>query len=296
MTSDDTSTTGAIHDIGYRHYTGPRLGRAYARTSLAIETLRASYGLGRTLRSKLAPMFLLAFVCLPALIWVTVGAVLKTDRLPVGFLEFLVTVVTPLVSIFAAVLAPSAISRDLRFRTLALYRSRPLGAGDYVLAKLIAAIAAIAIFLCTPMLILYLGGILAGIPWRQELSDFLCGMLGALLLAMWLASFSLLVAALTPRRGVGVAVIVTVLLVLVGAQGFVMGMSDELGKDTLATWSRLISPFMLADGIVEGAFDGDSITPYPPDGARQVAGLAAGYVATVGSFVALLFLRARRGL
>ena len=33
--------TGAIHDIGYRHYTGPRLGVPYIARSLAVHSLRA---------------------------------------------------------------------------------------------------------------------------------------------------------------------------------------------------------------------------------------------------------------
>ena len=59
--------TGAIHDIGYRHYDGPRLGAAYIRRSLFVETLRGAYGLGRSARSKVMPLGLLALMALPAL-------------------------------------------------------------------------------------------------------------------------------------------------------------------------------------------------------------------------------------
>ena len=38
--------TGAIHDIGYRQYDGPRLGPAYIRRSLTVQSLRGAYGLG----------------------------------------------------------------------------------------------------------------------------------------------------------------------------------------------------------------------------------------------------------
>jgi ABC-2 type transport system permease protein len=36
--------TSVIHDIGYRHYDGPRLGRPYAIRSLYLHNLRAAYG------------------------------------------------------------------------------------------------------------------------------------------------------------------------------------------------------------------------------------------------------------
>ena len=59
---------GEIHDIGYRHYEGPRLGAAYIRRSLFVETLRGTYGLGRSARSKIVPLSLLAIMALPAIV------------------------------------------------------------------------------------------------------------------------------------------------------------------------------------------------------------------------------------
>ena len=52
-----------IHNIGYRHYDGPRLGRAYARRSLFSQSLRGAYGLGRSAKSKVLPMLLFAVMC-----------------------------------------------------------------------------------------------------------------------------------------------------------------------------------------------------------------------------------------
>ena len=49
--STPTARAGAIHDIGYRHYDGARLGASYIRRSLFVETLRGAYGLGRSARS-----------------------------------------------------------------------------------------------------------------------------------------------------------------------------------------------------------------------------------------------------
>ena len=40
-------TTSIIHDIGYRHYEGRRLGRGYVLRSLYVHNLRAAFGLGR---------------------------------------------------------------------------------------------------------------------------------------------------------------------------------------------------------------------------------------------------------
>ena len=61
------SPTGSIYDLGYRGYTGPRLGRGFAIRSLFTHSLRTTYGLGRTTRAKLAPWFLLVFAVLPSI-------------------------------------------------------------------------------------------------------------------------------------------------------------------------------------------------------------------------------------
>jgi ABC-2 type transport system permease protein len=69
----DTHDTDVIHDIGYRAYDGPRLGRGHARKALFSQSLRGAYGLGRSAKSKVLPMILLGVMCAPALIMVAVA-------------------------------------------------------------------------------------------------------------------------------------------------------------------------------------------------------------------------------
>ena len=49
-----------IHNIGYRHYDGPRLGAGFIGRSLYVDTLRGAFGLGRSAKSKIMPFVLLA--------------------------------------------------------------------------------------------------------------------------------------------------------------------------------------------------------------------------------------------
>ena len=42
-----SAETGVIHDIGYRRYTGPRLGRAQIARALYWHSLRSAFGIGR---------------------------------------------------------------------------------------------------------------------------------------------------------------------------------------------------------------------------------------------------------
>src|SRR6476619_2107052 len=86
--SDPGAGTGEIHDIGYRHYDGPRLGAAYIRRSLFIETLRGAYGLGRSAKSKIVPIGLLALIALPALAMGIVTGYFHLGALPVGYTHY----------------------------------------------------------------------------------------------------------------------------------------------------------------------------------------------------------------
>ena len=68
-----TGDQSRIHDIGYRSYDGPRLGRSYATRSLYSQSLRGAYGLGRSAKSKVLPMLLFVVMCVPAAIMVAVA-------------------------------------------------------------------------------------------------------------------------------------------------------------------------------------------------------------------------------
>ena len=59
----------------------------------------------------------------------------------------------------------------------------------------------------------------------------------------------LLIAALTPRRGIGVAAVVATLTILGGVSAIVAGIAKDQDNLTLAGWAGLISPVTLVDGI-----------------------------------------------
>ena len=117
------SEQGVIHDIGYRHYKGRRLGRRYVTRSLLIDSLRGAYGLGRSARSKVMPVLLGALMCLPAVVIVVVVNTTGADRLPLAYTDYAFRLQT-VVAIFIAAQAPQCVSRDLRLHTKPLYLSR----------------------------------------------------------------------------------------------------------------------------------------------------------------------------
>ncbi|MET0695374.1 MAG: ABC transporter permease [Propionibacteriaceae bacterium] len=287
------SRQGAIHDIGYRHYDGPRLGRGYLRTSLFAESLKGSYGLGRSARSKIMPILLLASISLPALIISLVVAAFGADRLPITYTSYPFRLQVA-IAIFVAAQAPAIMSRDLRFRVISLYFSRPLSRGDYVLAKYAAMSTALFVLIALPLTILFLGALLAKLPLRDQLPDYLRAMVAALLYALLIAGIGLLVAAMTPRRGLGVAAVVSVLLVLSGVQLAVLGIADEFGYDRLAGYSGLLSPFSLVDGVATKLLGAQSALPAAPPGTLSGVVFTAVYVVVVVGCYAALLARYRR--
>ena len=80
---------------------------------------------------------------------------------------------------------------------------------------------AVALFLlmALPLTLLFAGALLAELPLGEQLPDYLRAMAGAAIYALVLAGIGLVVAAMTPRRGLGVAAVVAVLLVLSGSAG-----------------------------------------------------------------------------
>ena len=58
---------GVIHDLGYQHYDGPRLGRAAIIRALYWHSLRSAFGIGRGAKAKIVPILALGLMCLPAI-------------------------------------------------------------------------------------------------------------------------------------------------------------------------------------------------------------------------------------
>ena len=284
---------GAIHDIGYRHYDGPRLGTAYIRRSLFVDTVRGAYGLGRSARSKVMPFLLFGVMVLTAVVvGIVTSYVTVLDALPIGYTAFVITMQVA-ITVFLGSQAPAVVSRDLRYRTSALYFSRPLSRQQYVQAKYAGMAAALLLLLGVPITLLLVGALLAELPVGEQLPDYLRAMAGAALHALVLGGISLVVAAMTPRRGLGVAAVVGVLIVLSGLQATVRAMAEVFGNDTFSGYTGLISPYTLVYGVVVGALGADSSIGQEPPGAVGTAVFVLVTVAVVAGCYAALVRRYR---
>ena len=284
---------GVIHDIGYRHYDGPRLGRAYIRRSLFLESLRGAYGLGRSARTKVMPMLLLAAMCLPAVILGAVAAITRADELPADYSSYVINLQI-VIAVFVAAQAPVSVSRDLRFQVMSLYFSRPMQRIDYVVARYAALASAVFLLIALPLTILLAGALLAELPVGSNLSGYLRALAAGVLYALVLAGIGLVIAAVTPRRGLGIAAIIAVLVVLIGVQGATQAIAIEEGADTAAGYFGLLSPFTLVDGVSHGLLGTESVLPAQPPGTTGTLVFTGVTVLVIALSYVLLMLRYRK--
>ncbi len=150
-----------IVDRGYRTYDGERRGTGAAVGAIIRDGFRRVLGLRRKARSKLFPWALIGLMVMLAALFVLIQWIAGelTDDLP-RYGEYFDTI-SALPILFMALAAPQLLVPDRTQGVLAVYLSRPLRMGDYLLAKGIALFTLMMALYLTPQLILHLG--LAGL-------------------------------------------------------------------------------------------------------------------------------------
>ncbi|WP_327316310.1 ABC transporter permease [Streptomyces sp. NBC_01235] len=271
-----------IHNIGYRSYDGPRLGRAYARRSLYSQSLRGAYGLGRSVKSKVLPMLLFVVMCVPAAIMVAVAVATKAKELPVDYTRYAI-IMQAVISLYVASQAPQSVSRDLRFKTVPLYFSRPIETADYVRAKFAALASALFVLTAAPLLVLYVGALLAKLDFADQTKGFAQGLVSVALLSLLFAGLGLVIASVTPRRGFGIAAVIAVLTISYGAVSTLQAIADAQNSTGSIAWIGLFSPVTLIDGV-QSAFLG--ATSAFPGGIGPSNGEGVVYVLVVLGLIA----------
>jgi ABC-2 type transport system permease protein len=280
-----------IHDIGFRHYDGPRLGRGWVVRSLLVETVRGVFGLGRPARSKVMPWSLIGILMFPPVVIALSILLTGGTELPISYTQY-PSAMQLVISLFVAGAAPYCVSRDLRHGVMPLYLSRPMRRSDYVLAKFAGLAIALFGVLALAQTLLLAGALLMKLPLGDQLAGWAGGLLAVAVLALVLSGLSLVVAAVTPRRGLGVAAIITGLVVVSGIVQLLIAIAREKGYETAASYLPALSPFSLVDGLAVrllGVAPNDG-TVYP-SGVLGLLVLASLVVLTVGACLAVLVRR-----
>jgi len=290
--SAQPEAAGTIYDIGYRHYDGPRLGRRGAIGAMVSAGLRAVFGLGRSGRSKIIPWGAVVFALMPAVVAVAIR-VLAGDLLDLYTYENYLWEIGALMPIFVAAQAPELVVNDIRHHVLPLYFSRPMGRFDYVASKVVALGLGLLSLTLVPVLLLFLGQVLAAEDVAAALGDeigALPGILGnGLLHAVVLASLGIAICSLAARRAYAAGAVLAIFLV-----GGVIGAIFTESGGNLREIAPFVSPLAIIDGAREWLFGGAA--PQSPVGASGVPLPVYGLATLVLLLIswAILALRYRR--
>ncbi len=280
-----------IHDLGYRPYTGPRLGEGAIARSLVLTGFRNAFGLGRSGKSKALPFILLALNLFPAVILVGVMVLIGLDELPIGYAQYASTTQV-LLGIFVASQAPVLFSRDLRHGTISLYLARPLRSSTYAVARWVSLLGATLVFLLLPILILYAVALLAGLDVGEQSRQVGIALGLALLLALSLSGISGLIASWSTRRGFAVVATIALLVIANFIVTAVQGISGEEGKPEVGEIAGLFSPYSLYRGLIGAWADAD--TPTPPTSTGMELAYVGVFVGLSAACLAALVWRYRR--
>jgi ABC-2 type transport system permease protein len=300
--ADRSAAGGVIHDLGYRRYDGPRLGRPRIVAALAWHSCRSAFGFGRSAKAKIVPAIAFIALCLPAVVNAFVMS--RGNPRDVDYDTYVPVLRDLVMTVFVAVQAPELVSRDLRSRVLPLYFSRPIKPGDYPLAKYLGFTAACLVMLEVPLLLLY-GGAIANshggaAVWAQTRA-LIPGLLLGLMWAVSLAAIGLFLASLSGRRGfatgtVAVAFLLTYTLaeILLQVETQAVSNAGQAGPSLAEKVAGLFSPFTLFNGVrrwLGGTTPGDQV----PDPGSFGAVYALVLIILVGLCLYGLAARYRKG-
>jgi ABC-2 type transport system permease protein len=242
---------GQIHDLGYRRYDGPRLGRAQIVRALTWHSFRSAWGFGRGAKAKIVPILAFIAMCLPA--FVNSFAVARGNAPLFGYDVYVPTLRVVVVIVFLAAQAPELVSRDLRSRVLPLYFSRPLRRGDYPLAKFLALTGALLALIELPLIFLYAGNIASaknghGV-WEQT-KGLIPGLGMGLVWAVLMAAIALVLASFSGRRAYATGLVaIPFVLTWVLATLLIQTEGGYTSTNAGAQLGGLLSPFTIIDGV-----------------------------------------------
>ena len=236
-----TQAQGEIFDIGYQHYDGPRGGRLRAVWSLWVNGFRTTLGLGRGTLAKILPVLMFISVTAPAAGIVLLAAILGPEEDIIPSHEDYYEIISLLMLLFSAIIAPELLIPDRRSGVIDLYLVRPLTAIDYVGARW-ASFLGLSLILAYSGQVFLLFGFLftANDPvdyLRDNWLDIPKFLAAGALVALFVTTIPLAVSAFTTRRAYAAAFVIAVFVISLPMAGILTSATSCEGD-----WEATIGP------------------------------------------------------
>ena len=205
-----------LYDIGYQRYDGPREGRMRAARAVWVNGVRVALGLGRPMLAKVFPWLFLLFALLMSVVMTIIASLaegIADIPGPGGYYQ----IVSFLLVLYAAVVAPELLCPDRRDGVISLYLVRPLTQTDYLAARWLAFFAITLGILYIGQATLFVGLTLASADaWDYVKDNWLDvpRFLGAgVLFAAFATTLPFVAAAFTTRRAYAAAFVIGLFVV-----------------------------------------------------------------------------------
>ena len=229
-----TASEGQLFDLGYQRYDGPREGRARARKALFVNGIRTCFGLGRGAMAKILPILFFGAVMTPAIVFIIIAA--TTERIIGVALDIpghadYYQIVSLVLLLFSAVMAPELLCPDRRSGVITLYLVRSLTFTDYVLGRWLAFFVVSLLFIYTGQVVLMVGLTMSATEpleyLRENWADIPRFLSAGLVIAIMTTTIPLAVAAFTTRRVYASAFVIGLWLITAAAAGILVSGTQQ---------------------------------------------------------------------
>ena len=234
-----STSEGQVFDLGYLNYSGAREGRARARKALFINGIRTCFGLGRGAMAKVLPILFFLSVMAPAAVFSVMSGLFGetlVDLVDLPGHEDYYEIVSVILFLFAAIIAPELLCTDRRSGVINLYLVRPLTSNDYVLGRWSAFFLVSLVFIYSGQILLLLGltlGASEPLEYLRENWLDIPRFLGAgLAIAVITTTIPLAAASLTDRRAYATVAVIGLFLISSITVGALQGTRCEWGTET----------------------------------------------------------------
>lgn len=259
------SPTAQLYDVRYSRFSGTREPRWRSVLALTRSSFTRALGLRRTTGAKVWPFLLVALAFLPVIAAVGIPLLVSAPLSPQEILSYpqLLGVLTLIIVAFTATTLPSLLTRERRDRVLSLYFSTALSPTEYVIGKVLAALALVSLVSLLPLLAMFFGTVLTAEAPLEQLRDDV-GSLPAIVasgivIALCFAALGLLAGALTRKRIFAVGGLLAAFLVTPIVARLAATLSDR--RDLLAL-DLSQAPLRAAATMLPG----NVLEPDPPAG------------------------------
>ena len=188
-----------------------------ARKAIWINGVRAALGLGRGWSSKVMPVLLFIAVITPAVVISIVASQIGIDDLDLPGHAGYYSMVSIVLILFAAIIAPELLCSDRRNRVIDLYLVRPLTTTDYIAGRWLAFFSVTLALVYIGQIVLLIGLVLAADDPLQHLQDNWLDIprfLGAgVIVAIFITTVPMAVSAFTTRRAYAAAFVIGLFII-----------------------------------------------------------------------------------